>query len=223
MLKFYYDLMSQPSRAVMLFLRCNNIPFEDCAIALRKGEHLTEEYKSKFPFHKVPAIEHDGFKLTESVAILRYLCEAFKSQVDPCWLPQDPKLRARIDQYMAWQHINTRLLGSTVFVRRFVLPARTQQPIDEKKLSQAKKDFEVCLDQFESVWLSGGAWDYVNGLGSISIADLLAACELEQSRPDIPERHRLVAAYLSRVRERLSPHYDDVHQFVHRLQQRAKI
>lgn len=36
-LRFYYDLMSQPSRALYMFLRLNKIPFEDHAIALRKG------------------------------------------------------------------------------------------------------------------------------------------------------------------------------------------
>ena len=37
-LKYYYDLMSQPSRAVYMFLRLNNIPYEDKPVALRKGE-----------------------------------------------------------------------------------------------------------------------------------------------------------------------------------------
>ena len=36
-LKLYYDLMSQPSRAVYLFLRMNNIPYTDKLVALRKG------------------------------------------------------------------------------------------------------------------------------------------------------------------------------------------
>lgn len=39
-LKVYYDLMSQPSRAVVLFLKANNIPFVDKAVALRKGIEL---------------------------------------------------------------------------------------------------------------------------------------------------------------------------------------
>ncbi len=42
-LKYYYDLMSQPCRALYIFLRINNIPFEDKEIAIRKGEHLKLE------------------------------------------------------------------------------------------------------------------------------------------------------------------------------------
>lgn len=36
-MKFYYDLMSQPSRALYIFLRTAKIPFDDHPIALRKG------------------------------------------------------------------------------------------------------------------------------------------------------------------------------------------
>lgn len=36
-IKFYYDLMSQPSRAIYMFLRLAKIPFDDNQIALRKG------------------------------------------------------------------------------------------------------------------------------------------------------------------------------------------
>ena len=38
-LKLYYDLMSQPSRAVFLFLKVNGIPFTEKPIAIRKGEN----------------------------------------------------------------------------------------------------------------------------------------------------------------------------------------
>lgn len=36
-MKLYYDLMSQPSRALYIFLKKANIPFDDHQIALRKG------------------------------------------------------------------------------------------------------------------------------------------------------------------------------------------
>lgn len=37
-IKFYYDLMSPPSRALLTFFKLANIPFEDKPVALRKGE-----------------------------------------------------------------------------------------------------------------------------------------------------------------------------------------
>ena len=36
-LNVYFDLMSQPSRAVVLFLKINSIPFTEKPVALRKG------------------------------------------------------------------------------------------------------------------------------------------------------------------------------------------
>lgn len=39
-LKLYYDLMSQPSRALYMFVKLNKIPFEDKAVALRSGNYL---------------------------------------------------------------------------------------------------------------------------------------------------------------------------------------
>lgn len=37
------------------------------------GEHLTEEFKTNINrFQKVPCIIDDGFKLAESIAVLRY-------------------------------------------------------------------------------------------------------------------------------------------------------
>ena len=42
-----------------------------------------------------------------SVAILRYLCREYP--VPDHWYPSDSQQQARVDEYMAWQHINTRL------------------------------------------------------------------------------------------------------------------
>ena len=62
---FYYDLMSQPCRALYIFLKMTGIPFESKEIALRKLEHMTDEYAQINPFKKVPVIDDSGFILTE--------------------------------------------------------------------------------------------------------------------------------------------------------------
>jgi len=38
-LKFYFDLMSQPARVIYMFLKVNQIPFQECPIAIRKGTY----------------------------------------------------------------------------------------------------------------------------------------------------------------------------------------
>ena len=56
-LKLYYDLMSQPSRAVYIFLKVNNIAFEEKPIALRKGKQPVQSDTSIAtpPFWQVEA------------------------------------------------------------------------------------------------------------------------------------------------------------------------
>lgn len=39
-LKYYFDLLSQPSRAVFILLKLNNIPFEPHPVALKEGTYL---------------------------------------------------------------------------------------------------------------------------------------------------------------------------------------
>lgn len=48
-----------------------------------------------------------------SVAILRYLCREFK--VADHWYPKDSKAQARVDEYLAWQHLNARRPLTTYF------------------------------------------------------------------------------------------------------------
>lgn len=48
-----------------------------------------------------------------SVAILRYLCR--EHSVDDHWYPKDSKAQARVDEYLEWQHLNTRLFCAMYF------------------------------------------------------------------------------------------------------------
>ncbi|XP_069703060.1 uncharacterized protein [Periplaneta americana] len=105
-LTFYANLVSQPSRAVALFLKVNNIPHEFKFVDMVKGEHTSEVYEKLNPFKKVPIIDDNGFILRESVGILRYLCR--ERNVPDHWYPKDSKQQARVDEYLEWQHLDTR-------------------------------------------------------------------------------------------------------------------
>ena len=47
-------------------------------------------------------IQDGDFALTESVAIMKYL--ASTRDIADHWYPKDSKSRARVDEYLAWQH-----------------------------------------------------------------------------------------------------------------------
>lgn len=209
-LRFYYDLMSQPCRAVYLFLKVNSIPFESKLIALRKGEHLTPEFAKVNPVQRIPVLDHDGFILTESVAIMRYLSREFKTADH--WYPKDSKAQAKVDEYMAWQHLNTRFFGSMVFRTRAVTPKLEGAPVDEDKLKFYKEEFEKTLGYIEKMFLKDRP--YLCG-NEISVADILGVCEVDQplligynpvsSRPAIN-------SWMERVKKDVAPYYDDVCQ-----------
>ena len=38
-IKFYYDLLSPPSRALLTFFKITNVPFEEKQVALRKRKY----------------------------------------------------------------------------------------------------------------------------------------------------------------------------------------
>jgi glutathione S-transferase len=59
---------------------------------LRSPEHL-----ARHPFGRVPVLEHDGFSLYESQAILRYLDRV---RPTPALTPGDSRAAARMDQAM---------------------------------------------------------------------------------------------------------------------------
>lgn len=73
---------------------------------LPAGEHLSDAFARVNPMKKVPAMMDGGFTLCESVAILLYLAHKYK--VPDHWYPQDLQARARVDEYLAWQHTGLR-------------------------------------------------------------------------------------------------------------------
>jgi glutathione S-transferase len=70
-LKYYYDLMSQPCRAVYIFLKMTGIPYQPKEIALRKLEHFSDEFVQINPFKKVPVVDDDGFIVTERWLLIK--------------------------------------------------------------------------------------------------------------------------------------------------------
>jgi len=226
-MKFYYDLMSQPSRALYIFFKLNKqIPVTYVPVNLGKGEHLTEEFKNNINrFQKAPCIiEDDGWKLAESVAIFRYLTELH--DIEDHWYPKDVRSRALVDEYLEWQHTNTRSNCAMYFWHKKLIPMMTGKPINEQMVKFFKKRMEETLDTFENVWLKSSEKQFLT-TNEISFADILAACELEQPKmaeynPFDGSRPKLVAWY-ERVKKITNPHYEEAHVIVNKIASKPKL
>ncbi|XP_067910808.1 glutathione S-transferase theta-2 [Heterodontus francisci] len=220
-LRLYFDVLSQPSRAVLIFLKRTGIPHVERPVALRKGEQRTPEFTKLNPMQKVPVIVDNGFVLTESVAILKYL--ATKYDVPQFWYPEDPMQRAKVDEYMAWQHINARYHAAKVFQLEILIPRMTGQPVDEIRLTKALTELNGTLDRLESMFLKDQP--FLCG-EEITLADLLAICELMQpiaaDRDILKDRPKLIA-WRNRVQSALGKTFDEVHSFLYQLRNKARL
>lgn len=138
----------------------------------------------------MPAIVDNGFQLSESVAIFRYL--ASRHQIDDQWYPKNPQVRGRIDEYLEWQHLNTRQTCSQYFILKYLKPRTVgTSPDDINIVASAEKQMAQTLDLIENLWLKPGR--FLSGTNQLSFADLLAAAELEQPSKQTMNKKRVLS------------------------------
>ncbi|KOP27275.1 glutathione transferase [Hapalosiphon sp. MRB220] len=92
MLKFYYNPRSPMARRVWRTLLEKEIAFEPILMKL-DGDQLQPDYLELNPFHHIPVIVDDNFRVLESLAILDYLETKYPQ---PKLLPQNPKALATV-------------------------------------------------------------------------------------------------------------------------------
>lgn len=68
-------------------------------VDLAKGEQNSPEFLQLNPNHLVPVLEHDGFVLWESYAIMQYLADSVPSQT---LYPVAPQARADVNRWLFW-------------------------------------------------------------------------------------------------------------------------
>ncbi len=145
------------------------------------------DYLERHPFARIPAFEHDGFRLYEATAISLYVEEAFDG---PPLMPEAPRERARVHQLLGiLDNYAYRTLVWDVYVERVDVPREGGTP-DEAKIAAALVRARTCLTAIEGVkgaapWLAGAR---------IGLADLRAFPMLAVFRR-APEGARLLAGY----------------------------
>ena len=122
------------ARTARLALEEKGVPYELREVDILTGAAQKPEYLALQPFAKVPALEHDGFRLYETAAIARYVDEAFPG---PKLQPADVKRRARMAQIVAIvdSYAYGSLIGKVVW-QRAVVPLLGGTP-DESIVAEA--------------------------------------------------------------------------------------
>ncbi len=101
-MKLHFHPASTTSRTVMLFCAEAKIDYEPVVVDIMTGEHTHDPYLSLNPNAQVPLLDDDGFILTESSAMIKYLAD--KHNVST--YPKDLKARARVNERMDWFNTN---------------------------------------------------------------------------------------------------------------------
>jgi glutathione S-transferase len=137
------------------------------------GTSKQEPHISRHPFGRVPVLEHDGFMLYESQAILRYLDRVLPT---PPLTPDDPKVAARMDQAM---NINDWYLfqgvNSVIGFHRVVGPRLLGLTPDEGAIAAAMPKAHAVCNELSRLL---GAQPYFAG-EAVTLADLLLAPQLD--------------------------------------------
>ena len=84
---------------VFVTLEEKRLPYTLEQVKLQDKQQHRPEYREQSLLGRVPALDHDGFRLAESAAIVEYLEDAFPS---PRVLPEDVRERARARMVLAW-------------------------------------------------------------------------------------------------------------------------
>ncbi|XP_075220335.1 glutathione S-transferase theta-1-like [Lycorma delicatula] len=214
-LTFYYHLISQPSRALKILLDVNHVTYTGIVVNLLQGEHYQEDFTKINKFRKVPVIKHEDFILTESVAIVRYLCR--ETNIADNWYPKDSIKQAKVDEFLEWQHIELRVPCALYAMNKFLKPLLSGKPPNQERLNSLHHQMVTACNKIEDVWVKDS--HYICG-EYITVADLFAACELEQPKMagyDPRNGRPKLTAWLNRIEEELNPFYTDAHKYLNEI------
>jgi glutathione S-transferase len=140
--------------------------------ALPPGSMRSEEYRKLHPFGRVPVVDHAGYRLYETQAILRYIDAIYP---EPPLQPKEPQAIGRMNQVIG---INDWYLfpqaARIIAFQRIVGPAIMGIEPDEAACAAAVPDLERCVRELNRLL---GDQPFLAG-DRLSIADLILGPQL---------------------------------------------
>jgi glutathione S-transferase len=155
-------------RAVRLVLHEKGVAYDQVEVDVFGPAGPPPAHLARHPFGRIPAFEHDGFRLYESGAIEQYIDAVFDG---PPLQPTDPRAQARMSQALSvLDSYCYRTLVREIFVEQVRAPASGRVP-DEACIAAALPRAETCLRALADI---GGAGPWLAG-PMLTLADLHAA------------------------------------------------
>jgi glutathione S-transferase len=185
-------------RAVLLGLLEKGLPWR--LSAMKPGEARTPSYLERHPFGRVPLVEHDGFTLYETQAILRYIDAVAP---EPPLQPADARDAARMNQMIGivdWYFFPK--VSATIAFNRIVAPMMGMA-CDEVVIANAIPEARLCFRAIDALL---GDKAYL-ACDQLTIADLMLAPQMDFQvmTPEgraLLEPHPRLAAWIERMNAR---------------------
>jgi len=159
------------ARAVLATLEEKGAPWRLAPLA--PGDHKRGAHLDRQPFGKMPVLEHDGFALYETQAILRYLDRILPA---PSLTPADPRIAARMDQVM---NVNDCYLfpgcGNVIVFHRVVGPKLLGLAPDEAAIAEAMPQARIVFPELSRLL---GEQPFFAG-EALSLADMMLGPQLD--------------------------------------------
>ena len=140
--------------------------FEQVPINVLSGEPKLAEHLARHPFGKVPVLDHDGARILETSAIVRYLNDVLPGK---SLIPATPKDRARMDMIVGLvdSYGYGALVGGIAAYHLFPdFVGGKNEAMRQSGIANARKVIELAMK-------AKGSSDFI--AGELSLADLFLA------------------------------------------------
>ncbi len=199
-MKLYTTSQSPNGRRLNIFIAEKGMEIDKQEIDLGKGENLSDEFKARNPFGRVPVLElDDGTALAESVAISRYL-ESL--QPDPVLFGTTGIERANIDMWNRRVDLNLLIPVAQAF-RNLTGFFKDREEISKEWGEISARVAQKAVPIFDRQ-LAGT--EYIAG-DTFSVADISLLCTLDfakATRQELPFDLPNLARWQKLVSERPS-------------------
>lgn len=140
MLQFYYSRLSINARRVWVTLLEKNLEFEPVLMKLN-GDQFQPEFLRLNPFHHIPVLVDEDFKIFESLAILDYLEAKYPA---PSFMPSKPRDIAKV-RTIELVTVNELPAASIILMKDML-----DVPVEDKQIEKAKQTMATALQYFEN-------------------------------------------------------------------------
>lgn len=167
------------------------------------GTFKSPEHLARHPFGRVPVLEHDGFSLYETQAILRYLDRVLPA---PSLTPADARRAARMDQAMNvndWYLFNG--VGDVIIFHRVIGPRLMGLKPDEAAIEAAMPKARTVFTELARL-LGGQSYfaDETLSLADLHLAPAVAFFTATPEWSELGAPHQNLVAWLARMEARPS-------------------